>query len=141
MPPAARPLLLALLLSAPALAHGRPRPPEPPPAKDRLVGAWALKADDGRAGTLTFRADGTLTASSTAGEYRIPDYQGTWRVLSEARGTDGGYSCVVEMSQPGSAGAYQATFLFTCPAAMTLTTSVRNGTTVTASQRFVRTAP
>jgi hypothetical protein len=107
------------------------------PARDRLVGVWELKADDGRTGRLTLRADGTLTAASTAGESELPDYNGRWSLLA----ADGDRYRLEVAHEQGAADADRVTLLLTSSDAFTLVETVKGGTPIRDQQRFVRVPP
>jgi hypothetical protein len=107
------------------------------PRPKRLYGAWDLRADDGRTGRLVLRPDGTLTASSTAGDSPLPDYSGNWYLLEE----DGDRYVLEFGRERGGLDGYKVTLEVTCPDAFTLTETVKGGVPLKDYQRFVRATP
>jgi hypothetical protein len=130
--------LTAFLLVAP-VTLGFAAPVKPPPkesAADRLAGVWELRADDGRSGRLILSPEGDLAASSTAGDRRLPDYAGHWYLLDET-----GNRFVLEFGrEKGRADSYRVALVLTCPDALTLVETIKNGSPTREQHRFVRTA-
>jgi hypothetical protein len=107
------------------------------PRPKRLMGAWDLRADDGRTGRLVLRPDGTLTASSSSGDSPLPDYTGSWYLLAED-----GDKYVLEFSKVyGGLDGYRVSLWMTSADAFTLIETVKGGTPMKDYQRFVRAAP
>jgi hypothetical protein len=106
----------------------------PKPRPKRLFGVWELRADDGRSGRLLLRPDGTLTASSTAGDSPLPDYNGKWFLLDE----DGDRYVIEFGREHGAFDGYKVTLVLTNPDAFTLVETVKGTSPIRDYQRFVR---